>query len=192
MGIFCVKCGKHFTAMKQKRRIVAKRCPQAQRPEADWPTQPGFRRSETSLADSDIVERHNKGRHKILWNGKTGKKHYQEDEGLIRCSQCELAWSFKELRSNFPRTKCSGNAQAARRERRNSREGIQKWKAAHPESHEPDWDDQFLRWRCSKCGIGGGRGYGSRFEAALVEACAPHGGGLRASTVELKKKRGVG
>jgi hypothetical protein len=191
MGIYCAKCGKSFTASKQRRRITRTPCMRANINKAEHLTKPGFWRSKVRIASDDIVEKYNKGGHHLDWNGKLGQVPFQEEEGLIRCKTCEKAWSFKDLRSNLPRTKCSNNPQDAQKESKRSKEGIAMLKARNTCTHDPLWDDHYMRWRCARCGAGGGRGYGSRFEAAMKKPCAGEGG-PSSSTVNRKRKRGEG
>ena len=192
-GIFCVKCGKCFKIWKQKCRIIEKPCKQKNLPEAKWLSKPGSRQSESKLSDMDIVERHNKGGHNLEWNHKIGKIPFAIDEGLVRCKTCEQAWEFREAIGNMSRSICPGTPDRVNRARAKSKAGIVKWKSENPASHDIHYDEKYLRWRCQKCGINSGCGYGERFDDAVATACLTTAvGGLSGAQRELRKRRGIG
>ncbi|CAK0812995.1 unnamed protein product [Prorocentrum cordatum] len=172
-GVFCVKCGKQTAEMKARgQKITSKACPQKDLPQSQWLSQPGVRRSSVRLQIVETeLQKCSAGKHQLKWNGKLGEVPFAEDESLIWCTVCERRWYWKDRASNLARAKCDGNPKAANRGRQKSTQGIQKWTAAHADSHELIYEAENLRWKCGTCSVHGALGFGARFEAAVRDWC---------------------
>ena len=118
---------------------------------------------------------YNSGKHDLVWNGKLGKVPFAEDEGLIHCRLCQGRWYWKDRANNLSKTVCPRSAEAAERERAKSKAGIQAWLKANPSSHDLDYEEDNLRWKCKTCGVNGALGFGKRFEQAVGTPCKGRG-----------------